>query len=99
MTFEATHFGIRQRLTARITATDPPRSFEDTQVRGFFRLLVHRHHFAPEGEGTRMIDEMTFSSPFGGLFDRFVLGPYLRRFLTRRGEALAACLADVSSPH
>ena len=96
VTFEATHFGIRQRLTARITATDPPHSFEDTQVRGFFRSLVHRHEFHPEGEGTRMVDVMEFASPLGELFDRWVLGPYLTRFLVKRGAALALVLHETA---
>jgi ligand-binding SRPBCC domain-containing protein len=89
VTFEATHFGVRQRLTARITFVDPPHAFEDVMVRGAFRRLWHRHEFHAEGEGTRMVDLMDFASPLGGLFDRFVLGPYLRRFLAQRGEALA----------
>ena len=89
VTFEATHFGVRQRLTARITLLDAPRAFEDTMVRGAFRSLRHRHEFHPEEAGTRMVDELEFASPLGGLFDRLVLGPYLRRFLTQRGEALA----------
>ncbi len=88
VTFEATHFGVRQRLTARITLVDPPFAFEDTMVRGAFRRLWHRHEFHAEGEGTRMVDVMDFASPLGDLFDRLVLGPYMRRFLARRGEAL-----------
>jgi ligand-binding SRPBCC domain-containing protein len=96
VTFEATHFGFRQRLTARITATDPPHSFEDRQVRGFFRHLVHLHEFMPEGEGTRMVDAMEFASPLGTLFDRYVLAPYLQRFLTKRGEALALLLQNAA---
>ena len=93
MTFEATHLGVRQRLTARITLLDAPFAFEDTMVRGFFRSLWHRHEFHPHGEGTRMVDAMAFASPLGAAFDRWVLAPYLRRFLARRGRALAKTLA------
>lgn len=93
MTFEATHFGVRQRLTARITLLDPPFAFEDTMIRGAFRRLWHRHEFHVEPSGTRMVDRMEFASPLGGLFDRLVLVPYLRRFLEKRGEALARLLA------
>ena len=89
VTFEATHFGIRQRLTARITRLEPPFTFEDTMVRGFFRSLWHRHEFHVQPPGTRMIDIMVFESPLGRLFDRLVLAPYLRRFLVRRGAALS----------
>lgn len=89
VTFEATHFGVRQRLTARITLLEPPTAFEDTMVRGAFRRLWHRHEFHVEPSGTRMVDRMEFASPLGALFDRWILGPYLRRFLVRRAEALA----------
>lgn len=88
VTFEATHFGVRQRLTARITLLDPPHAFEDTMVRGAFRRLWHRHEFHPTPEGCLMVDRMEFASPLGPLFDRLVLAPYLRRFLRRRGEAV-----------
>lgn len=90
VTFEATHFGVRQRLTARITRMDPPHAFEDTMIRGAFRRLWHRHEFRPEGDGTRMVDTMDFASPLGSVFDRRVLAPYIRRFLIQRGERLAA---------
>ena len=92
VTFEATHFGVRQRLTARITLVDPPFAFEDTMIRGFFRLLWHWHEFHPHEGGTRMLDEMEFASPLGGLFDRLVLGSYLARFLEGRGDALRGLL-------
>lgn len=94
-TSEATHFGVRQRLTARITLLDLPRAFEDTMVSGAFRRLWHRHEFHPAQGGTRMVDEMDFASPLGAPFDRLVLAPYLRRFLVRRGEALARAEAGV----
>ncbi len=89
VTFEATHFGMRQRLTARITLTDPPFAFEDTMTQGAFRRLHHRHEFRAEGEACRMTDIMDFSSPLGSWLDRLVLGPYLKRFLVRRGLSLA----------
>src|SRR5580700_11093177 len=37
VTWEATHFGVRQRLRVRITELDPPRRFTDEMVRGEFR--------------------------------------------------------------
>ncbi len=94
VTFEATHFLVRQRLTARVTLVDPPRSFEDTMVRGFFRSLWHRHEFYLVEGGTRMVDHMVFRSPLGEPFDRLILAPYLRRFLQQRGAALAHLLRE-----
>jgi hypothetical protein len=43
VTWEATHFGVRQRLTSRITAFDRPGHFRDSQVRGPFRRFDHDH--------------------------------------------------------
>jgi len=88
VTFEATHFGIRQRLTARITLTDPPFAFEDTMTKGAFRRLHHRHEFHAAEEACRMIDIMEFTSPLGSWLDRTILGPYMKRFLVRRGFSL-----------
>jgi hypothetical protein len=41
LTWEATHFGIRLRLTSRITAYRRPFHFRDSQVRGAFRRFDH----------------------------------------------------------
>ncbi len=98
VTFEARHFGVRQRLTARITLVDPPFAFEDTMVRSAFRRLWHRHEFHVELAGTRMVDLMEFASPLGRLFDRLILAPYLRRFLVQRGETLARLLVSDLKP-
>ncbi|MEM1211334.1 MAG: SRPBCC family protein [Planctomycetota bacterium] len=92
VTWEARHFGVRQRLTSRITAMDRPTFFQDRMERGAFRSFEHDHMFEERGEGvTRMTDVLRFSAP-GGLigwgFERLVLGWYLRRFLTERGLAL-----------
>jgi ligand-binding SRPBCC domain-containing protein len=89
VTFEATHFGVRQHLTARITLTDPPFAFEDTMTKGAFRQLHHRHEFHTEEGVCRMIDILEFASPLGSWFDRTILGPYMKRFLVRRGFSLA----------
>jgi ligand-binding SRPBCC domain-containing protein len=88
VTFEARHFGIRQRLSARITSFDAPHEFTDEMVRGAFRSLSHRHALEAVEGGTKMIDELTFRSA-SLLFDRLVLDGYMRRFLVARGKALA----------
>ena len=94
VTFEARHLGVRQRLSATVTAFDPPRHFRDTMTAGAFRSLVHDHHFALASDGgTDMTDVLTFAAPFGPvgwLAERLVLAGHLRRFLVRRGAALRA---------
>jgi ligand-binding SRPBCC domain-containing protein len=91
VTWEARHFGVRQRLTVRITAFDRPRYFQDVMISGAFRRMVHDHEFAEHPMGTLMRDRFEFESPLGilGLIaDRLFLTSYLRRFLVRRNQVL-----------
>jgi ligand-binding SRPBCC domain-containing protein len=94
VTFEARHFGIRQRLTSRITAFDRPNFFQDRMLRGAFRFLEHDHRFQalPNGR-TRMTDELRFIVPLGWLgwpVGQWVIRPHLRRFLETRGRFLCS---------
>jgi ligand-binding SRPBCC domain-containing protein len=67
VTWEATHFGVRQRLTSRITDYHRPFHFRDSQVRGAFRCFDHDHFFSEVDGGTLMRDVFDFESPFGVL--------------------------------
>ncbi len=91
VTWEGTHFGMRQHLTVRITEFEKPRRFVDEMVRGAFRELRHVHDFSSCQGGTIMIDTFEFKSPFGylgSLFDALVLTRYFRTFLYRRNMYL-----------
>jgi len=92
VTFEAVHFGVRQRLTSRIVAFEYPRSFSDQMLNGAFKSLRHDHLFDEfELEKTKMIDVLTFESPFGfvgKLVDRLFLRRYMEKFIRERGLAL-----------
>jgi ligand-binding SRPBCC domain-containing protein len=95
VTWEARHFGIRQRFTSRITAFDRPRSFQDSMIKGAFHSFVHDHYFEPCAEGTIMKDVLTFRSPLGpigALVDRFMMSRYLTRMLTLWNEVLKRSL-------
>lgn len=82
VTWEAKHLGVRQRLTARITAFDRPHHFRDEMTAGAFRSLVHDHRFEERDGRTVMIDALTFRSPFGPL-GRFVDWLFMKRYLHR----------------
>lgn len=82
VTWEATHFGVRQRLSSRITEFDPPRRFVDEMVRGAFRRFRHEHQFLPAQGGTEMIDVFDYTSPLGPLGSLADL-LFLRRYMTR----------------
>lgn len=91
VTWEAVHFGVRQRLTARITRFDRPRMFEDEMVRGAFHSFRHTHEFHPTDGGTIVVDLFRYVSPLGPLgwlADKLFLERYMRRFLTHRALLL-----------
>lgn len=91
VTWEARHFGIRQRLTAKITKFERPLQFQDIMIGGAFKRMIHDHEFQNQASGTLMIDRFDFESPFGILgwfFDRIVLRSYMDRLLRRRNEVL-----------
>jgi ligand-binding SRPBCC domain-containing protein len=67
VTFEAVHFGIRQRLTSRIVEFDRPQRFVDEMVEGAFASLRHTHEFFAEGSSVLMRDTLTWRSPLGPL--------------------------------
>lgn len=50
VTWQATHFGIQQKLTAKITAFDFPNSFRDEMVKGAFKKFTHDHIFLKKME-------------------------------------------------
>jgi ligand-binding SRPBCC domain-containing protein len=91
VTWRAWHFGLPLRMTSRITAMSPPRSFTDEQVHGPFRYFTHLHTFHPHGAGTLMIDRVSFAAPlgfFGRAVERLVLAAYLRRLIEQRNSFL-----------
>jgi ligand-binding SRPBCC domain-containing protein len=93
VTWEATHLGIRQRLTSRITAFDFPRHFRDSQVLGAFRWFDHDHLFETSGDVTIMRDVFEYQAPFGLLgtcADLMFLRRYLTTFLTKRSLVIKA---------
>ena len=67
VTWEATHFFIRQRLTVEITQYDRPNHFRDSMVKGIFKHFDHDHYFEETSSGTQMRDVFAYSSPYGML--------------------------------
>ncbi|GIO52053.1 SRPBCC family protein [Paenibacillus cineris] len=99
--FEARHFGIRQRLTSKVTEMDKPYSFTDEMQKGAFRHLTHRHEFEEAAGGTLVRDILDFSAPFGWvgrMFDALVLEKYMRAFIRYRQRTLKALIENENSP-
>jgi ligand-binding SRPBCC domain-containing protein len=91
VTWEARHFGITQRLTAKITRFERPQFFEDQMVKGAFASFTHVHQFSDSRGGTLMIDTFAYRAPLGFLgrvVDIIVLERYMRRFLVERAKYL-----------
>jgi ligand-binding SRPBCC domain-containing protein len=92
VTWEATHFGVRQKLTSRIVQMDRPRHFRDSRVRGAFKRFDHDHFFeSTSRDGTKMRDLFDYSSPLGFLgkiADTLFLCAYMRRLLEERNEII-----------
>jgi len=53
------------RWIARHTAYDPPRMFEDVQIKGPFRFWRHRHLIEPHADGSLLRDEIEYQPPLG----------------------------------
>ncbi|MEU0690670.1 SRPBCC family protein [Streptomyces uncialis] len=88
VTWEARHFGIKWRMTSRISAYERPGGFVDEQVNGPFRQWHHTHRFVPDGRGgTVMHDEIRFAAPFGlvgAAVETVALARYMRNLIEAR---------------
>jgi len=97
VTFEATHLGIRQRLTSCVVEYERPRYFVDEMVSGAFQFMRHKHVFLEREELTIMRDELKFAAPFGAMgrwADRYILKSYMTKFLTYRNEQLKRLIEE-----
>ena len=91
VTFEAVHFGIRQRLTSRIVQFDRPNCFEDEMLRGAFQSMRHIHTFRVQNTGTLMTDVLHWTAPcglLGRLADYLFLEAHMRSFLMDRNAGM-----------
>lgn len=91
VTWEAIHFGVRQRLTAKISEMTKPHAFTDVMVKGAFHSFSHTHEFIEHGRGTMMKDIFQYKSPLGiigQLADKVFLEKYMRNFLVSRANEL-----------
>jgi ligand-binding SRPBCC domain-containing protein len=91
VTWQATHFGIRQKLTSKITAFDRPTYFKDEQQKGAFKSFYHEHKFEQFDKKVIMKDIFEFHSPFGifgKIFNEIVLTNYLQKLLIDRNKVI-----------
>ena len=92
VTWEATHFGVRQRLTSRITICERPLRFQDVMVAGAFAGFTHDHFFRRTADdATLMHDVFEYRSPLwilGHLADALFLEKYMTELLAERNRVI-----------
>lgn len=91
VTWEATHFGIRQRLTSKITVCERPTKFGDTMVSGAFARFDHDHFFEEINGQTIMRDLFDYDSPLGilgNIADFLFLENYMKNLLIARNDLI-----------
>jgi ligand-binding SRPBCC domain-containing protein len=78
-------------LKVKITKMHRPYFFMDEQIEGDFILMKHEHYFNSSDNGTIMIDQFRFESPFGilgKLVNHFYLEKYMANLLKERNEVI-----------
>ena len=91
VTWQATHFGVKQKLTSKITAFIRPKLFIDEQTEGIFKSIVHEHKFEQIGNKVLMTDIFEFHSPFGFFgvfFNKLIFTNYLKKLLLDRNQII-----------
>jgi ligand-binding SRPBCC domain-containing protein len=100
VTWSARHFGVPWRMTSKIVEYHRPDQFVDEMQRGPFGHWRHRHMFQTTDSGTRMVDDVSYASPFGmvgSIVDRLVLARYMTKLLRRHNVHVRA-VAESAEP-
>ncbi len=91
VTWQATHFGVKQQLRVKITHFQRPSFFTDEMVSGAFKSMKHTHRFLDNDGKTEMTDEFIFRAPLGvigRIAEKTFLTRYMRSFLSERNQIL-----------
>ena len=91
VTWEAKHLLKRRQFTSRITAMKKPLYFIDEMEKGDFKTFKHEHHFKSVNNGTIMIDQVNFESPYGVIgrwMNTLYLKNYLQKLLVSRNNTI-----------
>lgn len=91
VTWEAVHFGVKQRLTAKVIEMQKTYRFVDIMIKGAFHSFVHTHNFIKGNNETMMIDTFQYKSPLGPIgiiADKLFLERYMKKFIISRAKEL-----------
>ncbi|MDH3443620.1 MAG: CDP-paratose 2-epimerase, partial [Deltaproteobacteria bacterium] len=81
------------RWQSEIAVWDPPLRFVDRQTRGPYRLWVHEHKFISKQGGTIVEDSVQYAALGGGIVQRLLVAPDLRRIFSHRHKVLQEIFA------
>lgn len=84
--------GIPIRWRTEITAWEPPFRFEDSQLRGPYRLWEHEHVFEDRDGGTLMKDRVRYDFLGGRLVHNLFVEPDLRQIFEFRQQQIPRLL-------
>lgn len=88
---------IKTRWIAEHTRYEPPRFFEDIQIKGPFRSWRHRHIIKHDANGAILRDEIEYEPPLGPLgkiFAPLLVEPRLRKLFDYRHEVTKRACED-----
>ena len=91
VTWEAVHFGIKQKVTSRVIFMEKPHSFVVKMVKGPFSSFIYIHQFIEEEVGTTIIHHFQYKSRFsliGVLMDKLFLAKPMENFIVNRSKVL-----------
>ena len=95
VTWEAIHFGIKQKLTSKITIFERPHRFRDSMVKGTFKRFDHDHFFETKNSQTIMKDVFDYDSPLGFL-GNIADALFLENYMTELLESRSALIKTVA---
>ena len=93
VTWEAKHLFKKRQFTSRITVMTKPIFFIDEMIKGDFKSFKHEHHFKSVSNGTIMIDQVNFESPYG-LIGKWMNAIYLKNYLEKLLESRNNIIKD-----
>jgi ligand-binding SRPBCC domain-containing protein len=91
VTWQGRYFRMNLLHTIRVDGWRPYHYFRDVMIRGAFTRFEHEHFFVLMDDGTRMRDELRFSTPWGPLgrlAAKIFVRRYLATFLMRRNAVI-----------
>lgn len=81
-------YGIPLYWQSEISVWEPPDCFVDRQVRGPYRLWIHKHTFGELNGGTLVGDTVEYAAPGGILAQKLFLARDLKRIFAYRHARL-----------